>query len=57
MGGFDYKVSQDSCHCSIMSLNWKMRIYYKVQAKSFQTEEMQHFYAHISFSLVLYHSK
>jgi len=36
MGGFDYKVSQDSCHCSI-SLNWKMLIYYKVQVKSFQT--------------------
>ena len=39
MGGFDYKVSQDSCHCTI-SLNWKMRIYYKVQVKSFQTEGM-----------------
>ena len=34
MGGFDYKVSQDSCHCS---LNWKIRIHYKVQVKSFQT--------------------
>ena len=39
MGGFDYKVSQDRCHCSI-SLNWKMRKYYKVQVKSFQTEGM-----------------
>jgi len=36
MGGFDYKVSQDSCHCSI-SLNWKMRIYCKLPVKSFQT--------------------
>jgi len=36
MGGFDYKVSQDSCHCSI-SLNWKMRIYCKVPVKSFHT--------------------
>ena len=26
MGAFDYKVSQDSCHCSI-SLNWKMTTY------------------------------
>jgi len=39
MGVFDYKVSKDTCHCSI-SLNWKMRIYYKVQVKSFQTEGM-----------------
>jgi len=36
MGGFDYKVSQDSSDCSI-SLKWKMRIYYKVQVKNFQT--------------------
>jgi hypothetical protein len=42
MGGFNYKVSQDSCHCSI-SLNWKMIIYYKVQVKSFQTEECNTF--------------
>jgi len=42
MGGFDYKVSQDSCHCSI-SLKWEMRVDYKVQVKSFQTEECKTF--------------
>ena len=39
MGGFDYKVSQDSCHCNT-SLSWKIEIHYKVQVKSFQTEGM-----------------
>jgi len=53
MGGFDYKVSQDSCHCRI-SLNWKMRIYYyKVQVKSFQMEGLQNFKAQINYSLIL----
>ena len=37
MIGIDYKVSQDSCQSST-ALKWKMNIYYKVQAKSFQTE-------------------
>jgi len=39
MDGLDYKVSQNNCHCNI-SLHWKMRIYYKVQVKSFQIEGM-----------------